>query len=167
LSSGTHLPVTNIIPRLTHTCIPISLTVVMMSRITLHLKSHRDRYEGVIYSGMMQNRFSNRRFPMPGASIMVFAQSRRNARVKPPPHAASPRGRHNWTLGDESFMTDAFSTMMTTEGVTAVRTWQAPESEVPVVGSAVRSGPTDGDEMYESGVVGDEETSKDMSGCVV
>jgi hypothetical protein len=144
----------------------------MMSRITLHLKAHRDLCEGVICSNVMHNRFSDRRFPMPGASIMVFAPTRRNARVKLPPHATFARGRHNFTsmtLGDESFMTDAFS-MTTTEGVTAVRTWQLPELEGPVMdGGAVRQRPSDIDELHESGVVSDEETPKDvtMSGCVV
>ncbi|KAH9968344.1 hypothetical protein BGW80DRAFT_1177689, partial [Lactifluus volemus] len=154
----------------THTS-PV-LTVVMMSRITLHLKAHRDRYEGVVYSNAMQNYSSPRRFPRPGASIMVFAPTRRNARVKSPPHAASPRGRHNFTsmaLGDESFMTDVFSMTMTTttEGEAAVRTWQPPELEGPVMDGAVLQRPTDEDEIHESGVVSDVEEPKDKSGCVV
>jgi hypothetical protein len=64
-------------------------------------------------------------------------------------------------------MTDAFSTTMTTEGVTAVRTWPPPESEGPVVDSAVGPRPTDRDELYEMGVLRNQECPKDMRGCVV
>ena len=64
-------------------------------------------------------------------------------------------------------MTDAFSTTMSTEGGTAVRTWKLPDFEGPVVDGAVRSRPTDGDELYEMGVLRNEECPKDMRGCVV
>jgi hypothetical protein len=72
-------------------------------------------------------------------------------------------------LGDESFMTDAFLMTMTTttEGEAAVRTWQPPELEGPVMDDAVLPRPIDGDEIHESGVVNDVEEPKDKSGCVV
>ena len=99
-------------PRLAH--LRISLTVTMMSRITLHLRSYRYRSDDVIQSHVVHNRFAGR--PFPNVSALEFAQPKCN--VRSPPHAAFPPRRRRGSpivLEDEAFVMDTFSATTTAE----------------------------------------------------
>jgi hypothetical protein len=143
----------------------ISVTVAMMSRITLHLRSYRNRCDDIIMStrGLINYQRNGYRAEN---SILIFARpgptrsGQSNKR-----HIAFPKGRRGGTLtelsGDTSFMADTFSmATMNGEGVAAVsylpHPQQSSETEALVVDTAAPQRPTNPDELSKSDTVGKE-----------
>ena len=127
----------------------------MMSRITLHLKGYHHRRDGVIHSSPMPNRFADRFYPMPEASIIAFAPGRSvHVQSLPSPPAAFPQGRREFLpamLGNEEpFMMDTLSmtTTIPTEEPTTLSYSGHTKQPPPQFGvdGGVRLRPTDSDE---------------------